>query len=264
MVLPREWDAATYHRVSDPQFTWGKRVLARLPLTGEETVIDAGCGSGRLTAELAGRLPKGHVLAVDRSMNMVDQARTNLTPFGDRVEVRCVDLAEFVSERPVDAVFSTATFHWIADHDRLFTSVHACLRPGGRLVAQCGGAGNLSRFRAYADEVARRAEFAPAFTDFHAGWNYPTAEATSERLTRAGFVDVACSLEDAPTPFADEAAFRAFTRTVVLRAHLARFADEAQREAYFDAVVERAAKAGPFTLDYVRLNIDARRRSTQS
>jgi trans-aconitate methyltransferase len=259
MTLPREWDAATYHRVSDPQFAWGKRVLARLPLTGNETVIDAGCGSGRLTAELAERLPNGHVLAVDRSTNMVEQARSNLASFGDRVEVRCVDLAEFVSERPVDAVFSTATFHWVPDHDRLFTSVHACLRPGGRLMAQCGGAGNLARFRGYADEVAKRAEFAPAFTDFHAGWNYQPAEATAARLAQVGFVDVACSLEDAPTPFADEAAFRAFTRTVVLRAHLARFQDDAQREAYFDAVVARVAKEGPFALDYVRLNIDARR-----
>lgn len=259
MNEPREWDAREYHRLSDPQFEWGKRVLDRLPLRGDETVIDAGCGSGRLTALLAERLPRGHVLAVDNSTNMVHEARTTLAPFGDRVEVRVANLTEFVSEIPVDAVFSTATFHWVLDHDRLFASIRSCLRHDGRLVAQCGGAGNLAEFYRLAEEIAEGPAFRQWFAGFSPGRNFQRADATAERLRRLGFVDIACSLEDAKTPFADEATFRAFIRTVVLRAHVARLPDEEARDAYLDAVVLRAKKAHGLVLDYVRLNIAATR-----
>ncbi len=63
----REWDAETYDAVSDPQFNWGMEVLDRLELRGDEAVLDAGCGSGRVTAELARRLPRGRLIAVDGS-----------------------------------------------------------------------------------------------------------------------------------------------------------------------------------------------------
>jgi SAM-dependent methyltransferase len=123
MSAPHEWDAEAYQRLSDPQFAWGLRVLERLPLEGGETVIDAGCGSGRLTGVLAQRLPRGHVIAVDRSTNMIEEARRRLAELGDRVTFVCADLTTFVSDVPVDAVFSTATFHWLHDHDRLFASI---------------------------------------------------------------------------------------------------------------------------------------------
>jgi trans-aconitate 2-methyltransferase len=254
-----EWDAEAYQRLSEPQFAWGLRVLDRLPLEGDEAVMDAGCGSGRLTAVLAARLPRGRVLAVDRSSNMVEEARRRLAPLGDRIAFACADLAAFVAEPPVDVVFSTATFHWIHDHDRLFASLHACLRPGGRLVAQCGGEGNLARFLAHAGSVAGGDTFARFFEAFEPTWNFQNPAATAERLRRAGFVDVACTLEDAPTPFADEATFRAFLRTVVLRAHLDALPDEETRDRFLDAVIRKVEAAGPLALDYVRLNLTARR-----
>ncbi len=257
MSAPHEWDAEAYQRLSDPQFAWGLRVLERLPLEGGETVIDAGCGSGRLTGVLAQRLPRGHVIAVDRSTNMIEEARRRLAELGDRVTFISADLTTFVSDVPVDAVFSTATFHWLHDHDRLFASIHRCLRPGGRLVAQCGGAGNLERFHAHAERVCLDEPFAKWFVDFEPAWNFQGPDATSTRLQRAGFVDVACNLEDAPTPFVDETTFREFVRTVVLRHHLARLPDDALRTRYLDAVVAHVAPS--FELDYVRLNLSARR-----
>src|SRR5690606_10736433 len=156
----------------------------------------------------------------DRSTNMIEEARRRLSALGDRVSFVCADLATFVPDRPADAVFSTATFHWIHDHGRLFASLHGCLRAGGRLVAQCGGAGNLARFLSHAERVAKQEPFASCFADFEPGWNFQGPDATVERLRRAGFADVACGLEDAPTPFRDEATFREFVRTVVLRTHL--------------------------------------------
>jgi len=259
MSAPHEWDAEAYQRLSDPQFAWGLRVLERLPLEGGETVIDAGCGSGRLTAVLAEKVPRGRIVAVDRSTNMLEEARRRLSALGERVTFVCADLTTFVSDAPVDAVFSTATFHWLHDHDQLFASIHRSLRSGGRLVAQCGGAGNLDRFHAHAERVYLTEPFAKWFAGFEPAWNFQPPEATADRLRRAGFADVVCGLEDAPTSFRDEATFREFVRTVVLRHHLARLPDDALRARYLDEVVASAAASGPLELDYVRLNISATR-----
>jgi trans-aconitate 2-methyltransferase len=139
--MPCDWDAAAYSRLSTPQTAMGRDVLARLELAGDETVLDAGCGSGNVTELLVDRLPAGRVIAVDGPPSMVREARERLP---DRVDVREADLLELELEEPVDAILSTATFHWILDHDRLFARLHAALKPGGRLVAQCGGEGNVA------------------------------------------------------------------------------------------------------------------------
>src|SRR5918997_7208165 len=139
MAKPRDWDAATYERLSAPIEAMGRDVLSRLELAGDETVLDAGCGTGRVTAALVERLPRGRVIAVDGSRAMVEEARRRLPA---SVDVLQADLLELELEELVDAIVSTATFHWIGDHDRLFARLRESLRPGGRLVAQCGGGGN--------------------------------------------------------------------------------------------------------------------------
>jgi len=143
---PREWNAREYHRLSTPHLDWGAAVLERLPLRGDETVLDAGCGTGKLTALLLDRLPRGHVVAMDRSSNMLAEAEAHLRPvYGDRVSFLEADLLDFSQREMYDAIFSTATFHWVLDHDDLFRRLHGALRPGGILVAQCGGGPNLQR-----------------------------------------------------------------------------------------------------------------------
>jgi trans-aconitate 2-methyltransferase len=170
----RDWDAGTYDRVSAPQVAWGREQLERLRLTGDEVVVDAGCGSGRVTAELVQRVPRGHVYAVDVASSMVQHARQAL---GERATVLCQDLVELELPEPVDAVFSNATFHWIHDHDALFAALHRNMNPGGRLVAQCGGRGNIDAFRAAADSVAGEEPFEHYFVGWRRPWNYATAGA---------------------------------------------------------------------------------------
>ncbi|MGI9539073.1 MAG: class I SAM-dependent methyltransferase, partial [Miltoncostaeaceae bacterium] len=140
----REWDAGSYHAVAAPQERWGRRVLDRLALRGDETVLDAGCGTGRVTRLIAERLPRGRVIAVDGSHAMADRARAELSDLGDRVDVRQGDLLDLTVDEPVDAIVSTATFHWILDHATLFSRLAAALRPGGRLTGQCGGLDNIA------------------------------------------------------------------------------------------------------------------------
>ena len=144
-MTTREWDAVAYDRVSGPQFRWGVAVLQRLELAGDERVLDAGCGSGRVTERLLERLPRGTVVALDSSAAMLEEAARRLAPHLSRVELVHADLGrQLPAMAPVDAILSTAVFHWVPDHDALFRHLAAVLRPGGRLVAQCGGTGNAA------------------------------------------------------------------------------------------------------------------------
>jgi trans-aconitate 2-methyltransferase len=248
-MASRSWDAGTYDRVSDVQDRWADAVLERLPLRGDETVLDAGCGSGRVTRKLLDRLPCGHVVAVDASEEMVAHAREALP--ADRVSVGVADLAALRLDEPVDAVFSNAVFHWIADHDALFASLRGALRPGGRLVAQCGGAGNLDRFWAAAHEAGSRPPFAEHLSGVRSPTNFAGAEETAARLDAAGFEDVKVWIEPSDVTPGDPAAF---IRAVNLRCLVERL-PEALVDPYIGAVLERAGE--PLVLDYQRLNIDA-------
>lgn len=248
MSVDRDWDAATYDRVSDVQLSWALEQLERLPLRGNEVVLDAGCGSGRVTAELIERVPEGRVYAVDVAPSMVEHARAAL---GDRATVLRQDLVELELPEPVDAVFSNATFHWIHDHDTLFAALARAMKPGGRLVAQCGGYGNIDAFRKIADAVAGEPPFAPHFEGWQRPWNYAGPEETAERLARAGFTDVHTWRQ--PKRVEPE---RAFLQTVCLVRHLDPLPEEL-RAAFVDRVIERCGE--PVVLEYVRLNMDARR-----
>jgi trans-aconitate 2-methyltransferase len=172
---------------------------------------------------------------------------------GERVTALCQDLTELSLPEQVDAVFSNATFHWIPDHPKLFGRLAAALKPGGQLVAQCGGFGNIDAFRVLADEVAGSGEFAPYFTDWKGPWNYARADITAERLQAAGFTDIETWLEPKPTPLEDP---EPFVRTVCLVRHLDRLPAELH-SSFIRAVLGRAGT--PFVLDYVRLNMVARR-----
>lgn len=245
--LVGDWNATSYDRVSDPQTRWGAEVIERLPLEGDETVLDAGCGTGRVTELLLGRLARGRVFALDFSAAMLIEARGRLARFGDRVSFVQADLGRPLPlDERVDAILSTATFHWVMDHDALFANLAAVLRPGGWLVAQCGGFGNVATLL----EVAR--QIRPDFRRVH---NFQTPEATAARLDASGFVDVRTWLSDAPTPFDTGAAFEAFLETVCLRTFLDELAPD-EREPFVKAMA--AAMPEP-VLDYVRLNIVARR-----
>src|SRR6478672_3439535 len=176
-TTPRGWDGAAYDRLSTPMQAMGLEVLGRLELAGDETVIDAGCGSGRITEVLIERLPRGHVIALDQSQSMIDAARERL---GDAAELRHLDVLDLDLDGEADAVLSTATFHWIADHPRLFARLRAALRPGGRLVAQCGGRGNIDVLRGHARDVIAREPYSEHFRDWTPPWNYAGPPETEE------------------------------------------------------------------------------------
>jgi trans-aconitate 2-methyltransferase len=248
MPAVREWDGSTYDRISGPMESLGLEVLGRLDLKGDETVLDAGCGSGRITQALIERLPRGQVIAVDQSPSMVEAARKRLGPGAD---IRVLDLLELELEMPVDAIFSTATFHWIADHDRLFRRLRAALVPGGRLVAQCGGEGNIEVLRGHVAPLLSQEPYAEHFRDWVPPWNYAPVPATDERLHSAGFASAECWLTPAPR---EPEYPREFLATIVLGPHMQRLPEEL-RDRFMDDALRRIGE--PVVVDYVRLNIDA-------
>ncbi|MDQ1446992.1 MAG: trans-aconitate 2-methyltransferase [Acidimicrobiaceae bacterium] len=257
---PREWDAQTYDQISEPQYQWGLEVLERLEPRADEVVIDAGCGSGRVTERLLERLPDGQVVGVDGSAEMIKVAAEKFA--GDeRVTLIVSDLLELTPElleqneapTAVDALFSTATFHWITDHERLFSRIHSVLRPGGRLVAQCGGEGNVAEHARAIASVATQPQYIEHFEGMTMMWNFANPAETEERLHGAGFEDVSCWLEDKPVQ--PENPYD-FTTTVTMGPHLTRLPEQ-KRRAFAEAVLELSPD--PLVLNYVRLNIDARR-----
>jgi trans-aconitate 2-methyltransferase len=254
------WDAARYHRVAQPHAAWGASVLDRLDLRGDETVLDAGCGSGTVTAQLLERLPRGRVIAADHSPAMLAQARTNLADSQGRVTFVQADLLEIDHHlaEPVEVIFSTAVFHWIADHPRLFCALRNVVKqPGGYLVAQCGGGDNLASFMAAADAVVARPPFAAVLQSQNLWRHFYSPEQTEARLREAGFRHAEAWLEPSPQHFADAAALADYCRGVVLTSHVAAL-PEAMRDDFVSQVVDEIERrAGGYALDYVRLNLRA-------
>jgi trans-aconitate 2-methyltransferase len=222
-------------------------VLDRLRLRGDERVLDAGCGTGRVTERLAERLQQGMVIALDADEAMLAQAGQRLARFGSRVEFVEANLKEPLPVMPVDAIFSTATFHWIRDHDQLFRNLAAVLKPGGQLVVQFGGAGNTASFLQVIEAMG---------ASEHIPWNFPGPDETRRRLEAAGFVDVEAWLQEEPTPFDSVEDMDAFIRTSCLGPWLAAMADD-RGDAFAREVAARMPK---LEIDYVRLNATARKR----
>jgi trans-aconitate 2-methyltransferase len=259
-----DWDAARYDRVSDPQVEWGRRVIARLAPRPGERILDLGCGTGRLTTEIAGLVPNGMALGLDPSEAMLQTAARNLpqpAPIESSGKLRFLrgDGSALPLADSVDAVFSTATLHWIADHDALFRSVFGALGPGGRFVAQCGGGHNLSRLYGRAADLMRGPAYKWFFEGWKDPWHFAFPDETRAALGRAGFEHIEVWLESAPAQFSDPAAYSEFISCVCIRHHLARLPPSLHDG--FASELTRAAAADdpPLTLDYWRLNITARR-----
>jgi trans-aconitate 2-methyltransferase len=253
-----DWDAARYHRISDPQLAWGRAVAARLQPAAGERILDIGCGTGRLTAEIAAQ-PGIRVVGLDRSAAMLQEAAKHAAGLRPRPLYVHGDGAALPFVETFDAVFSAATFHWIPDHDRLFASVSAALKRGGRFIAQAGGAGNLDRLYGRARQLMGSARYAEHFVSWREPSHFENVANTEARLRRAGFTDINVSLVIAPVPFENPDRYAEFVAAVCLRHHLHRL-PEAERDGFMHEITARAlADDPPLTLDYWRLNIAARK-----
>ncbi len=247
-MAPHEWDAPAYDALPLPHVAWGRRVIERLAPPPGARVLDAGCGTGRDAAELLGRRDDVSLLGVDASRRMVEQARERLAPFGERAAVAVGDLTEPLPvDGTVDAVMSVAAFHWITDHDLLFSRLAAVMRPGARLVTDCGGQGQLAVMTAALVEVTGSGKF---------GTSFKGVDETRRSLEGAGFEVVDVRLRPDPLRLEDPVLMDRYLATVNLSSYLADLPG-AEHAAFVTSV--REAMHEP-VIDYVRLEIDAVRR----
>jgi trans-aconitate 2-methyltransferase len=244
-MTTREWDASAYDSLPLPHVAWGQRVLDRMQLSGDERVLDAGCGTGRDAAALLARWPGVRVVGIDGSEQMITAARERL---GADVELHVADLTvPLPLDQPVDAVMSVAAFHWIDDHDLLFANLATVMRPGARLTSDCGGRGQLEVLGAALEEVTGAGKY---------GVSYRGIDETRASLEGAGFDVEDVRLRPDPLRLEDPEVLDTYLAVVCLGSYLADLPVEEQRE--FVGRV-RTAMTEP-VIDYVRLEIDAVRR----
>ena len=257
----REWNAEEYHRLSAPQFQWGERVLSELRLHGNECVLDAGCGTGKVTRLLLQNLPQGRVVGLDLSRNMVRLAHENLlADFPGHVLFVVADLMALPFRECFDGIFSTASFHWVLDHDALFRNLFASLKRGGWLHVQCGGGPNLTRLRKRVGTLAQAPEFSPWLGHFPEPWFFADAEGAAARLQTAGFECIETGVETASFAVPTTQEFQDYLRTFVLHRHLDLLPEQKLRDSFVRQLAGASAHDNPpWTLDYCRLNLGARK-----
>ena len=251
-----QWNPAGYHRVATVQQAWGLRVLDTLPAKPFRRILDAGCGSGRLTLALLRRYPKAKIVGLDQSAAMLHLARRNLSRFR-RVDFLAGDLLTAEPGDRFDLIFSNATFHWVLDHPTLFRNLYSWLQPGGVLRAQCGGWGNLRRVDRLTPALARRGKFRDLLREFRKPVYLGTPRSTQHRLRDAGFTQACAWLQKAPTKFRSRARFLDFLQHVICASYLSHLPEVEQKRAYLEAFIDLYERrfGKPYLLDYVRLNI---------
>jgi trans-aconitate 2-methyltransferase len=250
-TTPRDWDADAYVRVAGGVRAMGEALLDRLELRGDERVLDAGCGDGKVTAQLLARVPRGSVVGVDGSPAMIEKARAALP---SAVDLHVCDLLELELDQPVDFVFSSATFHWIADHDLLYRRLFAALRPGGRLLTQCGGFGNIAEIAAALSTVSDEEPYSQWLGGWPGPWNFRAPDEEHATLEAAGFEDITAGLHQVDVDMGDDADY---LRTVIAGSHLDRLPDE-HHQPFLEAVLARLP-GPPYTAHYIRLTVSAQR-----
>ncbi|MEA2025413.1 MAG: methyltransferase domain-containing protein [Chloroflexota bacterium] len=241
------WKGDDYDRISGPHADMGTPALDRLVLDGDERVLDVGCGSGRVTERLLERLPSGSAIALDGSASMLEEAQRRLARFGDRVTYLQADLGTppLPIEGEVDAIMSTATLHWVIDHDALFEGLSGVIRPGGQLSFQCGGEGNAAAMiEAVHDQGVETRD------SFHMAG----VEETTARLEVNGFEDIEAWLQPQTIAFETRADMLDYIVTPYLRPATGLPDEDLYRLA--DGVTDRL---GVLAIDYVRLNVTARK-----
>ncbi len=179
------WDAEQYARNSAAQFQWAVELIAKLALQGNERILDIGCGDGKVTAELARQAPRGEVVGVDSSQEMISRARTAF-PSVPGLSFMVMDARALSFEQPFDVIFSNAALHWVKDHRTLLRGVADSLKPGGRILFQMGGRGNGEEIFSVAAQVVRKGAWQGCFRGFEFPWGFYGPEEYIPWLREAG------------------------------------------------------------------------------
>jgi trans-aconitate methyltransferase len=257
-----QWNPRDYAVSSSSQARWGQDLIGQVPWRGQERVLDVGCGDGRLTADLARQVPRGRVLGIDSSADMIAHARTT-HPEGKHpnLQFRQMDAGTIRLPREFDIVFSNAALHWVADHQAFLRGAASALRGGGRLVVSCGGKGNAAEvFHALRGEM-RSPAWRPFFRKLQKPYFFHSGEEYRQWLPAAGFQPVTIRLAARAARHEGADAFTGWFRTTWMP-YTHRVPEEKRAE-FITAVVSRYLGAHPpeangaVVVNMVRLELEA-------
>lgn len=257
-----QWDANTYDIVSNPQEEWGKSLVRKIKWIGNENVLDAGCGSGRVTKILSEKAFKGMIYAVDNDTNMLEKAKKNLSSFKNiKIIMRDLNTIE-LANIPIkfDIIFSNAVLHWIIDHNKVFNNFYNMLKNGGKLCIQCGGYGNLQKTITVFDNIKNSMNFRDYFSNWKISWNFAKPLDTRKILNDIGYKDIEVYLSTAHVNFDSKDNYTQYIKTVVLRRYLQYLPSQDLKNQFLNDglnEIENNHQNLRWNLDYERLNISA-------
>ena len=249
-----DWDANTYSQLNRPHSIWAQTVLNQLSFQGDELVLDAGCGAGNLTRNIAPLLPYGHIIALDKSKAMLAEAEIQTIDWKSHITLLRADLLYVPIQECVDLIFSNATFHWIHDHELLFREMYRILRPGGKISAQFGGGPNVKQLLHYYTQLSHEPEF-EYLAEEKLPWNFPSVADTRSHAINAGFTNIEITLIESPEVFPDIPRFTRFIEKIILFPLLDKIPNEKDRSDFVTQLAVRTLTSEmPLTVDYWRIN----------
>jgi trans-aconitate methyltransferase len=256
------WNAADYAANSTAQQIWARDLIAQLHLRGDEHILDVGCGDGKVTAELACAVPKGSVTGIDASLEMIRFARKTFPPGKyPNLKFQVMDARRIRLAQQFDIVFSTSVLHWVDDHPAFLRGASACLHPGGRLVASCGGKGNAQDVFVALRPEMRLKQWCNFFRKLPKPYFFHSPADYEKWLPRFGFKTHSVKLSPKDAVYQGRERFAAWFRTTWLP--YTQRVPEDSREKFTAGVVDRyLAKHPPdakgcVRVGMVRLEIDA-------
>jgi trans-aconitate 2-methyltransferase len=255
------WDAETYDRIGTPMRRWAQALIEDIGLRGDETVLDAGCGSGSVTLDLWEKVQSGKIYALDSSVDMIDKLRDTLEKRGiTNIIPMQADLTRFTLNEQVDVVFSNAVFHWIPDDNALFGALARATKSGGRLRAQCGGADNNKNLMTTTRDVERREPYSQYLASRVDTRKYRSESQAIEALQRNGWKNAKARVFPSPVEFPDIESAVLYLKTIILQQQYAALPGDMREQFLREVVDEVITRHGaPFVADYVRLDIWAER-----
>jgi trans-aconitate 2-methyltransferase len=160
------WNPADYAQNSEAQLKWAQQLRSQLKLKGDESILDVGCGDGKITADFAAKSVYGKVVGIDSSPEMIDYA-TQTYPKSQypNLSFICTDARSLDFKQEFDLIFSNAVLHWVDDHQAFLHGAKLALRDGGRLIISCGGKGNSAGILQVFDEILASETWSQYFDD---------------------------------------------------------------------------------------------------
>jgi len=233
-----QWNAQDYHRHSSEQQKWAHELIEKLKLNGDEHLLDIGCGDGKVTASIAQRLPRGRVVGVDKSSEMIAFARMNFP--AANLSFLQMDAASLAFDAQFDVAFSNAALHWIVDHRPVLSGIHRALKPSGRALLQMGGEGNASEVLAVVNSIAARDEWRDYFAGFNFRYGFHGPDAYRGWLVDAGLVPTRVELIPKEMTHANTDAFAGWIRTTWIP--WVQSVPESRRDEFIASVVRQYVK----------------------